>query len=147
MTASLVPELYVSDFGRSLAFYTTLLEFRIVYARLDEDFAFLTRDSASLMIEQPAGRAWLLAPLEQPYGRGISFQIAVDEADQLHARLGAAGVEPFVPIETHDYRRAHDIVTVRQFVIADPDGYLLRFSQTLSTRPIAPTDQSMGVSR
>lgn len=147
MTASLIPELYVSNFGRSLAFYTTLLDFRIAYARPDENFAFLTRDAASLMIEQPAGRAWLLAPMEQPYGRGINLQIAVDDADPLHARLEAAGIKPLVPIETHDYRRAHDIVTVRQFVVADPDGYLLRFSQALSTRPIAPTDQSMGVSR
>lgn len=33
------------------------------------------------------------------------------------------------------YERDADAIGVRQFAVQDPDGYLLRFSQTLGVRP------------
>ena len=57
--AKLVPELYCSDFERSLRFYVEILGFRILYDRPEEKFAYLDREGAELMIEQPAGRRWL----------------------------------------------------------------------------------------
>ncbi len=130
----LVAELYVSDISASLRFYTELLEFAIVYQRIEKHFAYLALGQAELMIEQPVDRQWLLAPLEPPCGRGINLQIAVPNVTSMHERLAAHRIVPFVPLETRWYRRAVDSIEVRQFVVADPDGYLLRFSETIGHR-------------
>lgn len=144
MPPSLVPELYVSDFDHSLEFYTAVLDFRIGYARRKEKFAYLEREDAALMIEQPIGRIWLAGPLEEPYGRGVNLQIGVTSVDTLHQAVQAAGVVILQSLEQRDYRRATDIVTVRQFVIADPDGYLLRFSEMIEVRPIERNADTTG---
>lgn len=46
----LVPELIVSDFARSLRFYTETIEFKTLYARPEEGFAFLDRNGAQIML-------------------------------------------------------------------------------------------------
>jgi hypothetical protein len=38
-----------------------------------------------------------------------------------------AGVEPLVGLESRRYRVRGEEVTAEQFVVADEDGYLLRF--------------------
>ena len=68
LMAALVPELYCSDFSRSVELYCAVLGFRILYAWPEENFAFLDRNGAQLMLEQPTGRTWLTGPLERPYG-------------------------------------------------------------------------------
>lgn len=132
----LVPELYVSDFEVSLDFYTRELGFTIRYRRDHDRFAYLERHGAELMIEEPVGRTWLLDHLERPYGRGINLQIASPDVQDLYHRL--RGCEIIQPIETKCYRRQSDEVDQLQFVLADPDGYLLRFSQVLRVRPLNP---------
>jgi catechol 2,3-dioxygenase-like lactoylglutathione lyase family enzyme len=127
----LVPELYVSDIATSLSFYVDILGFSISYQRLEEQFAYLALGDAELMIEQPNSRQWLLAPLEHPYGRGINLQISVSNVSTLHAKLACHKIAPLVALETRRYRRANDSIEVSQFVVADPDGYLLRFSETI----------------
>jgi len=82
--ANLVPELYCSDFARSLRFYVDLLGFQILYDRPEERFAYLEREGAELMIEEPTGRVWLTASLSYPFGRGINLQIAVSQIDKLY---------------------------------------------------------------
>ena len=133
--AALVPELYVSDVAASLDFYTRLLGFTVRYARADEGFAYLERDGAELMIEQPgSGRAWLVGSLEHPYGRGISLQIATRDVVRLYETLESTA-EIVQPIERKTYARSRDSIEVDQFVIADPDGYLLRFSEVIAVIP------------
>lgn len=134
MQAALVPELYVRDLDTSLAFYARF-GFTVRYGRPDERFAYLERSGAELMLEEPRGRTWLAGPLERPFGRGMNLQIAVEDADTLHATAARAGVFVHQPLETRDYARATDIIRVRQFVIGDPDGYLLRFTQLLEVTP------------
>ena len=136
MPMRIVPELICSDIERSLGFYRDLLGFQVRYARPAERFAFLDRDGAELMLEQPT--SWdRLAPraeLTHPYGRGINLEIGVSDAERLHAAVVAAGIAMFLPLETRWYGRTHDEVSVRQFAVQDPDGYLLRFSQDLGSR-------------
>ena len=91
MTAALVPEFYVSDLARSLDFYCGMLGFRIVYQRSEERFAYIERNGAELMLEEPVGRIWLAGPLEPPYGRGVNFQIEVENATALRDAALAAG--------------------------------------------------------
>ncbi|WP_220447460.1 bleomycin resistance protein [Nonomuraea deserti] len=132
----LVPELICSDIQASLVFYR-LLGFRVRYERPQERFAYLERDGADLMLEQPLSRDRLYprAELVHPYGRGINLTVEVDDVDQVHATLLAAGYEMWLPLEERWYGRTADAVGVRQFAVQDPDGYLLRLSQHLGTRP------------
>jgi catechol 2,3-dioxygenase-like lactoylglutathione lyase family enzyme len=133
--AALVPELVVSDFVRSLAFYTEVLGFRVLYGRPEQRFAYLAREGAQLMIEQPTDRAWLTGPLEAPYGRGINLQIACSDAAALRGRCLARGLALYMDLEDAWYRRDAILLGSRQFLVQDPDGYLLRFSEAIGTRP------------
>lgn len=125
---SLVPELLVTDLDQSIAFWCTLCGFTVQYARPEERFAYLALGSAHVMLEEVgAGRNWITGSLEPPLGRGINLQIAVLDADVVAMALGAAGVRLFMPPETKRYGVGAAAVTVRQFLVIDPDGYLLRF--------------------
>jgi len=140
MRPRLVPELICSNLDRSLQFYRGLLGFRILYARPDERFAFLDLDGAEIMLEQPhtRDRLWPKAELTKPFGRGVNFEIQVSDVDKLHSAIVAAGMECFLPLEEKRYRRDDYEIEVRQFAVQDPDGYLIRLSQRLGTRPVAP---------
>ncbi|MFC6013243.1 bleomycin resistance protein [Nocardia lasii] len=131
----LIPELICSDLRASLEFYR-LLGFGIRYERPEERFAYLERDGADLMLEQPTDhdRLYPRAPLEHPYGRGINLTIDVDDVTAVHTAVTAVGVTLYLPLEDRWYRRSADAVGVRQFAVQDPDGYLLRISQDLGTR-------------
>ena len=146
----LVPELDVSALATSLRFYTEVLEFRILFERSAERFAYLERDGVELMIEEAAGpgRRFRTAALERPFGRGVNFQLRVEDVDGVHARAVEAGVEIVVPIEERWY--GVDVAERggrwqvegpteagnRQFVLADPDGYLWRPFRDLGVRPV-----------
>jgi catechol 2,3-dioxygenase-like lactoylglutathione lyase family enzyme len=135
---ALVPELYCADFARSLAFYTKVAGFTVRYARPEERFAYLEREGAQIMIEQPTdpGRTWLAGKLEHPYGRGMNLQIAVADVAAIHAAIRTAGAPILVALEDRWYRRDDVMVGNRQFVAQDPDGYLLRFFQDLGLKPV-----------
>lgn len=133
----LIPELYCSDLQRSLAFYTGVLGFNVLYARPEERFAFLEREGAQLMLEQSTNpaRTWLTGELTPPFGRGINFQIEVRDVDALYAAVQAAQAPIFLAMEEKWYRRDTTLLGNRQFLVLDPDGYLLRFFQDLGSRP------------
>jgi catechol 2,3-dioxygenase-like lactoylglutathione lyase family enzyme len=137
----MVPELDVEDLDRSLSFYVEVVGFRILFGRSEERFAYLDRDGAQLMLDEAAGpgRRFRTAPLEHPYGRGINLMIEAGNIDALHARTRAAGVEIVIPLEEHWYRADEIENGQRQFVVADPDGYLLRFFTDLGERPVQRT--------
>ena len=137
MPPRLVPELEVSDLDQSLRFYLGLAGFRILYGRPEEGFVFLDREGAHLMLEEAegAGRRFHAAPLERPFGRGVNFQIEVDDVEMLWQRM--RDTSPItLPFEERWYRREDEELGHHQFVVADPDGYLLRFFTSLGTRPV-----------
>ncbi len=131
MTAFLIPELYVRDLDRSLNFYCELLGFQVQYERPDERFAYVAREGAELMLEEPVGRVWLSAPLVYPFGVGANFQIQVSDAEHLHTGCLQNGIVVLCALEVKRYKRGETFINVRQFVIQDPDGYLLRFSESV----------------
>ena len=139
MTAALVPELDVADLEVSLGFYLTVLGFSVRYRRPEEAFAYLEREGAELMLQaaKGPGRRFRTAPLEPPYGRGVNLQIACVDVNGLHMAAVAAKAEVIIPLETRWYRADGLELGNRQFVVADPDGYLLRFFQDLGARPYA----------
>ncbi|UXN74446.1 VOC family protein [Devosia sp. A8/3-2] len=130
MTPALVPELSVSALPASLHFYCDLLGFSVRYGRPEEGFAYLELGVAELMLDQLGiGRDWITGPLESPLGRGVNFQIEVVGLDPILARLQAAGIALFQPVETKAYRVGDAMVRQRQFCVQDPDGYLLRLCE------------------
>jgi catechol 2,3-dioxygenase-like lactoylglutathione lyase family enzyme len=81
---SLVPELLVTSLEKSLDFWCGLGGFEVQYDRPADKFAYITRGTAHVMIEQRgAGRNWLPGALESPFGRGVNFQISVASIDPL----------------------------------------------------------------
>jgi catechol 2,3-dioxygenase-like lactoylglutathione lyase family enzyme len=131
---ALVPELTCADFGRSLAFYVNVLGFRIAYDRPEDGFAYLQLGAAQLMLEQES-EAWRTGPAEHPYGRGLNLQIVVNDADALRESVERFGYPLFRPMEEKWYRAGDRLFGVRQFLVQDPDGYLLRFAQDIGERP------------
>jgi catechol 2,3-dioxygenase-like lactoylglutathione lyase family enzyme len=132
----LIPELDVADLDKSLAFYVGGIGFKILYERPEERFAFLDFEGAQLMLEEAKGpgRRVRTALLERPFGRGVNFQIAVADVDALHERVRQAGVDPIIPMEIRWYRRDDAELGNKQFWVADPDGYVLRFFSDLGRR-------------
>lgn len=133
---ALIPELDVADLSVSLGFYRDLIGFTLSFDRPEEAFAYLERGPVHLMLQQAdgPGRRFRTAPLERPFGRGINLQIRVEEANVIHDRLLAAGTRLLLPMEERWYRRDDRLRGNRQFVVEDPDGYLLRFYQDLGVR-------------
>ncbi len=137
----LTPELDVDDLDRSLAFYVEVIGFRVAFSRPEDRFAYLDLDGVHLMLEElgGSGRYFTNAPLAHPYGRGVNFQIEVADVDTLYKRVLAGDFEVPIPIEDRWYRQDAIENGNRQFVVADPDGYLLRFFTDLGQRPASNT--------
>jgi catechol 2,3-dioxygenase-like lactoylglutathione lyase family enzyme len=133
----LIPELDVEDLAASLAVYTAMFGFTLLFERREERFAYLELEGSHMMLEEAEGpgRRFRPAPLEKPYGRGINLQIRVADVDALYARVAAAGLSPLIALEERWYRQGGLERGLRQFVVADPDGYLLRFVSDLGSRP------------
>jgi len=131
----LVPELLCHDFVRSFAFYGETLGFTRLYGRENLPFAYLEFEGAQLMLEQIEDEAsWLTGEMTPPFGRGINLQIETGDLDGLLARLAKARVALYREPESAWYRAGDRMVGQRQFLVQDPDGYLLRFCQGLGER-------------
>jgi len=138
--ARLVPELVCSDLAASLAFYTGVLGFRVLYDRPEFGFVYLEREGAELMLDSLSPDSWLTGEMAPPFGRGIHFQIEVGDVAALRRAAHAADIAVYRETEDAWYRAGDAHVGSRQFLVQDPDGYLLRFFQSLGRRQVAPTD-------
>jgi catechol 2,3-dioxygenase-like lactoylglutathione lyase family enzyme len=138
--APLVPELVVLDIQKSLRFWCEGLGFRIVYDRPEERFAYLERDALQVMLDQYShnGR-WNVGTMEKPFGRGVNLQMFVTDITPTLESLKQLEWPLFMDVEEKWYRTAYGESGNRQFLVQDPDGYLLRFAQDLGTRPLTPT--------
>jgi len=135
--APLVPELDVTDLAASLRFWCGPLGFRVAYERPERGFAFLeTAEGAQVMLCRRNGH-WETGALERPFGRGINFEIKVASTAPILAGLAALGWPLFRPLEDAWYRIGTVEGGNRQFLVQDPDGYLLRFTEDLGQRPLA----------
>ncbi|MBY0611799.1 MAG: VOC family protein [Beijerinckiaceae bacterium] len=133
MQRKIVPEFDVEDLERSLVFYVDVIGFNVMFMRPEDQFAYLDFDGAQLMLEQigGSGRRFSDAAMEHPYGRGINLQIEVADVDAVHRRVQGAGLPILIALEERWYRQGSQSSGNRQFVVADPDGYLLRFYSDL----------------
>ncbi|WP_082586430.1 VOC family protein [Achromobacter sp. Root170] len=135
--ARMVPELMVKDLARSRQFWIDLCGFEVVYQREEEGFVFLDREGAQFMLEEVRGDdGWITAPLEAPLGRGVNFEIKVKSIDALSRTLRDAAWPFYREPEERWYRSGEVEIGVQQFLVQDPDGYLLRFSAWIGNRPL-----------
>ena len=123
---SLIPELSVTDFEKSKKFYQ-LLGFHVVYERKDDYFAFLQLENNQIMIEQ-INQHWNTGKLEYPFGRGINISMSVSNIDQFYMILIQKNVIFFKEFMVNKYQANDTIYEDKEFLIQDPDGYLLRFN-------------------
>lgn len=141
----LVPELWCSDFDASLTFYTTVLGFDVAQQRGGDPHAYLAFHDAQIMIAHWTLDGhwvpWLSEDMAQPFGRGMNLQFMVPDVDALYECVLAQGVKPLVEIYDDEIWKTDCMDTRRQFLVSDPDGYVLRFAQSLGTRPVAPEDK------
>jgi catechol 2,3-dioxygenase-like lactoylglutathione lyase family enzyme len=133
--SALVPELLVRDLAASLAFFRDLCGFEVRFARPEDGFVYLELGAAQIMLAEIAPDAWVVGPLEPPFGRGINFQVEVPDARALHDRILGAGVALYQPLDTAWYREGGDEHGQTEFLVQDPDGYLFRFVEYLGRRP------------
>lgn len=128
----MVPELSVTSLERSLPFYTELLGFTLAFRRDDPPFAYLDLDTAQLMLEELHDGAWRTGELQPPFGRGVNFQIEVASVQPILERLRAAGVPLFREPHESWYATGDTQEGQREFLVQDPDGYLLRFCEVIA---------------
>ena len=99
---------------------------------LTEGFGYLVLGNAHLMLDQiDQGRTWATGTLEAPLGRGINLEIQVAPLDAAWERLTQAQWPIFVEPEEKWYRAGDVEIGVRQFLIQDPDGYLVRLQEEI----------------
>jgi len=129
-----IPELSVTDIKKSLQFYKTI-GFKVEYERPENKFAFIGLDEIQFMLQEcTSDDKWDVGPLTYPYGNGINFQLEVENVDEIYNRLKAAEYKIAFEIEENWYRQGNKLLGNKEFLVQDPDGYLLRFSEDLGEK-------------
>lgn len=129
-----IPELSVRNLSKSLKFYQTC-GFKIEYERKEDLFVFLSLGEIQFMLQEiTPDDKWQVGDLEYPFGRGINFQLEVDNVDKIYNSLLNNGYEIQYPIEENWYRENNKLLGNKEFLVMDPDGYLLRFAEDLGSK-------------
>lgn len=131
----LIPELSVSNFQKSLDFYTKIIGFKLEYQREESKFAMLSFQGSQIWIEE-TNDTWSIGKLEYPFGRGVNFQIEVDKIKPIFDNLINNDYPIFVEPKENWYREGYKLIGSLEFLVKDPDGYLLRFAQDLGVKTV-----------
>jgi catechol 2,3-dioxygenase-like lactoylglutathione lyase family enzyme len=133
--APMAIELIVSNYDKSLAFWTGPIGFKVCYTRPAMKFAYLEHpDGAQMMFYERDGD-WETGTFEYPFGRGAIIQLGVKNVDTAYQAIVAAGVPRYVELR-EKWRNWGDREGIqREFLVQDPDGYLVMINQKIGTRP------------
>lgn len=123
----LIPELSVSNIEQSKEFYKSL-GFEIMYERIEDKFCFIEYDGNQLMLEQLNDNWDISASIEYPFGRGINISMEVLDITLIRDKALEYKYPLFKDIMVNDYQVNEKLYHDREFLIQDPDGYLLRFN-------------------
>lgn len=130
----LIPELSVTNLERSLEFYKTI-GFEIEYERKENKFVFLSLGEIQFMLQEITGDdKWEVAPLVYPFGNGINFQLEVEDATVIYDKLKNNNYKIVFDMEENWYRQDNKLLGNKEFLVQDPDGYLLRISEDLGEK-------------
>ena len=121
----LVVEIVVEDIQRSARFYVGL---GFALLRDGGDFVELAwEDHRLFLAEVSAFRDAAAAPSARPGFPRANVRVMVPNVDECWARVNELGAEIVLPIADRYYG-------LRDFTIADPDGFGIRFAGTLKNR-------------
>ena len=123
----MIPELSVFDIEQTKRFYNDL-GFKIEYERPEEKFVFMSFEDSQFMFEQIHDNGWNIGELIYPLGRGINFSIAVDDIEGLYKLVKTLNLEIYRELNRSIYQVNGTEETQTEFLIQDPNGYLLRFT-------------------
>lgn len=130
----LIPELSVSNLDKSLEFYENC-GFKIEYDRPENKFAFISLEGSQIMIQEISKNdKWTLEKLKYPFGNGVNFQIEVKNVDKIYNKLKATNYSIAYAMEENWYRENNKLLGNKEFLVQDPDGYLLRFCEDLGEK-------------
>ena len=134
--AALMAEMMVQDYSRSLAFWSGPMGFAAAFTRPLQKLACLTHpDGAQIMIYQRDGD-WETGPMEAPFGRGAVIQIYVNDAAAMANAVIAAHIPFYVPLRDKWRDWGDRLGGQREFLLQDPDGYLIMVAQRIGERPL-----------
>lgn len=132
----IIPELSVTNINNSLKFYQAV-GFKIEYERPEDKFAFLSLGEIQFMLQEIADDdKWNIAPLTYPFGNGINFQLEIEDVQKVYDDLKNNNYEITFDIEENWYRQDNKLLGNKEFLVKDPDGYLLRFSEDLGEKDV-----------
>ena len=130
----IIPELSVTNIENSIKFYKTI-GFKIEYERPENKFVFLSLGKIQFMLQEISDNdKWDVAPLTYPFGNGINFQLEVENVDKIYNLLKENNYKITFEIEENWYRQDDKLLGNKEFLVQDPDGYLIRFSEDLGTK-------------
>ena len=66
--------------------------------------------------------------MEYPYGNGINISMSVNNVENLYEQLKAKDIKFFIDFNMNEYRVDNKLFQDKEFLLQDPDGYLLRFN-------------------
>ena len=131
-------EMMVTDYPASYRFWTEVLGFTLAFERPAMKLACLQRpEGAQVMIYERDGY-WETGPMEPPFGRGVVVQVYVTDAAADAARVAAAGVPFYVPLREKWRDWGDRMGGQREFLVQDPDGYLVMVAQRIGEGPLPP---------
>ncbi len=134
--SALMAEMMVSDYPRTLAFWTGPMGFGQAFTRPAQKLACLVHpDGAQIMIYQRDGD-WETGPMEPPFGRGMVVQVYVSDVEAVAARITAAAIPFYVPLRDKWRDWGDRLGGQREFLVQDPDGYLVMVVQRIGERPL-----------
>ena len=134
--AAMAIELIVSNYDKSLAFWTGPMGFTVCYTRPAIKFAYLEHPNGAQMMFYERDGDWETGPFELPLGRGVVLQIGVSHIDAAHAAVVAAGIPLYVELRERWRHWGDREGCQREFLVQDPDGYLVMVNQKLGEREI-----------
>jgi len=111
-----------------------LLGFNVKNQRRDPDFAYMENGKVQIMLEQIHEVGWVTGQLEYPLGRGVNFQMELETISPVLERLKASNVSLYREQQENWYDQGDMLSGQREFLVQDPDGYLLRFIQYLGEK-------------
>ncbi len=127
---SISARLACSAFARSLRFYTDVLGFATTRYEPELRRAELERDEIAIEIAEYEGEG--LAPLDYPFGRGITLIVWTPDADAVYSGIEAYGARLHRPMAESWRDEDGKKVGLLSFEVVDPDGYILRFCQPVA---------------
>ena len=124
----LIPELTVFDINETKDFYINILGFKLEYERVDQKFVFLSFEDSQFMFEEIHEEGWNIGELTYPLGRGINFSIEVKDINKLYVEIKSHNITLYRELMVNNYKAENETIEQKEFLIQDPNGYLLRFT-------------------